>query len=246
MFIETALEALFPSNIYCISCGSLIDRTRRYALCDQCIEHFHWLGKKTCGKCGKILAETYRHALCYDCRQYSHIFDRGYTCVTYGFYERDLMMDYKYRGKAYIGKKLGDILYDRISLEGLTVDYIVPVPMYKKKEQKRGYNQAALMAKRLGRRMETPYVKGMLVRQRDTKPMRGLNPAQRFENLQDAFAISPNNSYNIEGKRILLIDDIYTTGSTADACADALRKGGVGQVFVLSFAAGGNRRPEVK
>lgn len=243
MLIEKALDALFPSNIYCISCGNLIDRSRPYAICDHCAEKFHWLGKNTCAKCGKIVSKDYKHDLCYDCRQFDHIFEKGYTCVEYGLYERGLMMDYKYKGKAYIGRKLGDILYDRISLEALTIDFIVPVPMYKKKEQKRGYNQAALMAKQLGRRMGVPCIQELLVRTRDTIPMKGLGSLERQENLRGAFDISAVKQYDIKKKNILLIDDIYTTGSTADACSDVLCRAGAADIFLLSFAAGANRRP---
>lgn len=243
--IEKGMELLFPSNIYCISCGSIIDQTRRYALCDHCIEKFHWVGEKTCARCGKVLQAEYRHELCYDCRLYGHDFDRGYTCTLYGTYERNLMMDYKYRGKSHIGRKLGDMLYDRMSLEEEPdMDFVVPVPIHEKKRRERGYNQAEVMAHRLAQRMQLPCLSHLLVRCRQTAPMRGLNPVQRQENLLGAFAISPKNRYNVSGKTILVVDDIYTTGSTADACSRILKQAGAGKVLVLSFAAGANVPPK--
>ena len=90
---EKAMEWIYPSNIYCISCGSIIDNSRDYALCDSCMQRFHWLGEKTCQKCGKILSPDYRNPLCWDCRTFDHEFDRGFTCVQYGLYERGLLMD---------------------------------------------------------------------------------------------------------------------------------------------------------
>jgi len=114
---EKFWEFIFPSNIYCICCESVIDRTRPYALCDRCVQKFHWMGKKTCRKCGKILEEGYVHEWCIDCRNMDHLFVKGFTCARYGLYERVLMMDYKYHDKAWIGRKVGDILTDRMSLE---------------------------------------------------------------------------------------------------------------------------------
>lgn len=242
--IDKGLELLYPSNIYCISCGSIIDGTRPYALCDECVEKFHWLGKKTCRKCGKILDEGYRHDLCWDCRTYGHAFDRGYTCVQYGLYERGVLLDYKYKGKSYIGRKLGDILYDRMCLEEQSFDLIAPVPMFGKKQAKRGFNQAAVMAARLALRMEVPYAANLLVRCRKTVPMKGLGAFERQQNLEGAFALAPQNRYTTEGRRILLVDDIYTTGSTMDACSRVLRKAGAAEIHVLSFACGANKAPK--
>lgn len=241
---EKAMEWIYPSNIYCISCGSIIDNSRDYALCDSCMQRFHWLGEKTCQKCGKILSPDYRNPLCWDCRTFDHEFDRGFTCVQYGLYERGLLMDYKYRGKAYIGRKLGDVLYDRMSLEEETFDLLVPVPMHRKKQARRGYNQADIMARRMSRRSGIPCAPGLLQRRRETLPMKGLGPFERYENLRGSFSVSPQNHYPIEGKRILLIDDIYTTGSTADACSLALREAGAGRVCVVSFACGANIPPK--
>lgn len=241
--IEKGLEALYPSNIYCISCGSIIDKTRDYALCDACMETFHWLGQKTCGKCGKILPEDYRHELCYDCRTFGHDFDRGFTCVQYGLYERGVLMDYKYKGKSYIGRKLGDILYDRMSLEAADFDLVVPVPMYRKKQNQRGYNQAAVMARRFAQRRQKPCAAELLQRTRKTPPMKGLGAFERHENLKGAIAVSRDNPYSLEGRRILLIDDIYTTGSTLDECSRVLREAGASRVYVLTFACGTNRKP---
>ncbi|MEG0830232.1 MAG: ComF family protein [Anaerovoracaceae bacterium] len=241
--IEKGLEVIYPSNIYCIGCGSVIDKTRYYALCDKCIEKFHWVGKKTCDKCGKILNEEYSNDLCYDCRMFKHSFEKGYTCVQYGLYERQLIMDYKNKNKAYMGKKIGDILYDRIRLEGVKVHGIIPVPMHRKKQEERGYNQTALMARQLAKRMELPFLWDVLLRTKYTQPMKGLGSIQREENLKDAFEIKLGLSKKIEGKAILLVDDIYTTGSTMDACSKVLLKSGAEKIIALSFAAGGNRKP---
>lgn len=243
--LEKVLEAIYPSNIYCISCGSMIDNSRDYALCDSCVRQFHWAGARTCEKCGKILAEDYRNRLCYDCRIFTHDFDKGFTCVQYGLLERGVLMDYKYRGKSYIGRKLGDVLYDRMETEDIVYDLIVPVPMHEKRQVSRGYNQARIMAARLAQRKGVTCVPDLLKRTRETTAMKNLNSFDRHENLKNAFAVSEKSYYTVSGKRVLLVDDIYTTGSTMDACSRVLREAGADKVYGLTFACGANAPPKI-
>lgn len=236
-------EAVFPSNIYCICCGSLIDGSRAYSLCDKCIREFHWITGRTCEKCGKALPETYRGRLCYDCMGTTHYFTKGYSCLTYGLHEREVLLDYKYNGKGYLAKKLGDMLYDRISCEDLHVDLIIPVPISAGRERKRGYNQAALMSRRLSLRWDVPWDRKILLRKKETPLLRSLNPSQRRQALAGAFAVSSAAAYKLKGRAVLLIDDIYTTGATADACSKTLLEAGAKEVYFLSLASGGNRKP---
>lgn len=243
--MEKLLEVVYPSGIYCISCGSMIDDSRDYALCDTCMERFHWVGEKTCEKCGKILADDYRHRLCWDCRTFPHEFDKGFTCVQYGLLERGVLMDYKYKGRSYIGHKLGEIMYDRMEIEDVQYDLIVPVPMHEKRLASRGYNQAQVMAKTLAAKKGVPCASELLVRRRETAAMKGLGSFDRYENLKNAFAVSAKNHYTISGKRILLVDDIYTTGSTLDACSSVLKEAGAAAVYALTFACGDNIPPKV-
>ena len=237
---ETLAEAVFPSNIYCIFCGALIDSSRMYSLCDECIRKFHWITGRTCEKCGKALPDTYHGSLCYDCMQHSHCFVKGFSCLTYGMYEREVLMDYKYNGKGYIGRKFGDILYDRISCENIQIDVIIPVPISRERMRKRGYNQSSVMSQQLALRMEVPFDDKSLVRIKNTHMLRSLDPAERKLVLEGAFAYSEGNVPDLCGKRVLLIDDIMTTGATADACSKVLLDAGAESVIFLSLASGGN------
>lgn len=241
--LERFWEWIFPSNLYCICCGSIIDNTRTYGLCDRCVRKFHWLDKKTCVKCGKILEDGYTHEKCVDCRTMDHRFIKGYTCARYGLYERILMMEYKYKDKAWIGRKVGDILADRIKDEGLAPDLVVPVPIHKTREARRGYNQVDIMARIFAARMGWPVDNRTLVRTKNTLPMRNLGVPERVANVEDAFALRPGRAQNVVNKSILLIDDIYTTGSTADSCAKTLLEGGAREIRLLTFAAGSNVIP---
>lgn len=238
--LKSLAEWIYPSNIYCISCNAIIDQTRPYALCDTCIRSMKWANEKTCSKCGKILQEGYLARLCTDCRTLDHAFERGFACVEYGGAERDLIHHFKYKDKGYYGRKLAEIMADRIAVEEINFDMILPVPMYKKKEKQRGYNQAAILALFLSRIMEVPYGKGILKRIADTAPMSHLGAEERRRNLEDAFEIDSRRQGALQGKNLLLIDDVYTTGSTTDACTQVLMEAGAEKVYILVFAAGAN------
>lgn len=241
--LDALWEMLFPSNIYCICCGSVIDSTRPYALCDRCVQKFHWMGKKTCGKCGKILEEDYLHPWCADCRNTEHLFVKGFTCTRYGLYERVMMMDYKYHDKAWIGRKLGDILADRMHVEPFRPDLVAPVPIHPRREAKRGYNQVTLMAAHFAASTGLPLDARTLIRTKDTLPMRNLGAAERIANVSGAFDLRTGGQAALLNKTVLLIDDIYTTGSTADSCTKTLLAGGAKEVWLLTFAAGSNVIP---
>lgn len=231
---------VYPSNIYCISCDAIIDNTRPYALCDTCIRTLKWANEKTCEKCGKILQDGYLGHICTDCRALEHVFERCFACVEYGLAERDLIHRFKYKDKGYYGRKLAEIMADRISAEEINFDMILPVPMYKKKEKERGYNQAAVLALFLSRIIDVSYGKGVLKRVFDTEPMSHLGADARRRNLEGAFSIDKRRRDALRGKTLLLVDDVYTTGTTADSCAEVLMEAGAKKVYVLVFAAGAN------
>ena len=254
-------EAVFPSGIYCIVCGALIDRTRMYGLCDECIRKLHWINGRTCSKCGKALPDQYRGELCYDCMELEHFFTRGFSCLTYGFYERQIMMDIKYHGKGYLAVKMGDVLFDRMEAlieaaveRGIKpFDLLIPVPVSEGRRRKRGYNQAELMTGQLMKRWREAFGKNperlplhernVLRRSHETQMLRSMNPAERRLALKGAFEVKSHKSETVCGKTILLVDDIYTTGATADACSRALLEAGAEAVYLLTLCSGGNRRP---
>ena len=240
MEIKNLLELLFPSNIYCIACGGIIDASRAYSLCDKCVREFHWANGRTCEKCGKILQDSYIHGVCTDCRDSERAFEKGYACVMYGLHERGLLLSFKYGGKTYIGAKIADAMADRLKHEDLEIDLVMPVPMHRSKEMRRGYNQAGIIASQLAKKLSLPYSAKLLLRTGNTAAMSRLAPEERRMNMENAFSVKEGVKKHIAGKRILLVDDIYTTGSTADACSRALVCSGARSVRVVSFAAGAN------
>ncbi len=239
-FGEGFLDLIYPSNIYCISCGNIIDDSRPYALCDVCVRSLKWANGRTCGRCGKILQEDYGPELCTDCISGEHVFEKGYTCVEYGPAERELILRFKYKDQAYLGRKMAEIMYDRIRAEEPGADLILPVPMFGRKERLRGYNQAAVLAASLAGLMGIPYDKKLLIRAVETEAMSRLGALGRRRNIREVFSIPCYKREKLAGKTVLLVDDIYTTGSTADACAAALLAAGASRICVFTFAAGAN------
>ncbi|MCL1809082.1 MAG: ComF family protein [Clostridiales bacterium] len=240
MIAKKVLELLFPSNIYCISCGSIIDNSRIYSLCDSCMGLFHWANGRTCKKCGKIVQENYPHDTCTDCRENHRYFEKGYTCVQYGIYERELLLAFKYGGKTFIGEKIADAMADKLKMENFETDMVTPVPMHERKQKKRGYNQAAIIARQLAQKLPAPYAGKLLLRTGNTAAMSKLSAEERRMNIENAFSIARGAEGRIKGKRILLVDDIYTTGSTADACSRTLLDAGAAEIRIATFAAGTN------
>jgi len=201
---------------------------------------FHWATGRTCEKCGKILQDDYIHNVCADCRETERFFKKGYTCVQYGIKERKLLLSFKYGGKLFIGEKIAEAMADRLRDENIKADIIIPVPMNRKKQKKRGYNQAEIISGFLSKKTEIPYSAKLLTRTEDTAAMSKLAPAERRMNMEGAFSVPFNAAKKLNGKSILLVDDIYTTGSTADACSKSLMESGACEVCVVTFAAGAN------
>lgn len=265
-------RTIFPTDIYCICCGSIIDSTRAYSLCDSCIEKFQWIGTDACSKCGKPLGKDDRRDLCFDCRTKVHYFDKGHTCCLYDLYARAVVMDLKYRDKSYLGRIVGEIMADRMKAEigagnsndvpdkepamlKRKYDLVIPVPVSPERMEERGYNQAAIIAAEFAEKTGIVMDGEFLVREDRKMAMKDLNAMQRRLNVKDAFSVTEHgkelldHSYGdcddvkTNAKNILLIDDIYTTGSTVDECARVLKEAGAGRVDVLTFAAGANRVP---
>ncbi|MBR2736687.1 MAG: ComF family protein [Firmicutes bacterium] len=240
--LEKACSLIYPADIYCLSCGKAIDPGHVYSLCEDCLNEIVWADRRNCRICGKPLESWYPAELCSECLVMPRSFERGVTCFLYREGGRRMIMDLKYHGKQYIARVLGRILADRILFEGLDFDLCVHVPMYKKKEQERGYDQAELIARFTAKNLEKSFYPGILVRTRATAPMNSLTAVERKRNLRDAFTVREEARERIQGRSVLLIDDIYTTGATMNECASELKKAGAAHVWIASIASGRNQR----
>ena len=203
-------------------------------ICLSCLKSLKPINDPFCEKCGKKVNAGIR--FCTDCGKVKHAFVRSRGAFEYGPLSK-AMYRYKYLGRREYADIFADLTYSQLAdyIHGVRPDIIAAVPVSKKKLLKRGYNQAAEVAKRLAGLSGIPFESGALCRVRDTSPMKLLSPSERQKNLKNAFTGGQNV---VKSKRILLVDDIYTTGSTMDECSRALLEAGAESVYGLSIASG--------
>lgn len=239
------MELLYPSSLYCLCCGKYTDGSRSYSLCDHCISRMDFAMREFVLPAAGEAAGAQRDEDGRAAAAAGQTGGLGLSAMGYGLYERQLIFALKYSGKTYVARHIAAILFDclkkRLAESGdcpwLRADVIVPVPLHAEKQRLRGFNQAERIAFHLSRQTGIPLADGVLLRVRNTRPQRALSAEERKNNMEGAFALSAQRTAAVKGKRVLLIDDIFTTGATAAACAEALRKGGAARVDFLALAA---------
>lgn len=230
---EFVKNLLFPRR--CPLCDQVIPMDR--LVCETCSGKLPYLREPLCKKCGKSLGDV-RQEYCRDCIRKKHTFLAGRAVFAYEGRMKESLYRFKYSNRreysAFYAKEAAKVRGDWIRRCG--VEAIIPVPLHRKRRQKRGYNQAEVFARELGERMDLPVCANLVSRVKNTRPQKELNQAERQKNLKKAFII---NRSIVQLNRVLLVDDIYTTGSTVDAVAQALRDAGVKEVYVLCISIGG-------
>ena len=206
-------------------------------ICPECKEKLRLVRQPVCYLCGKPLSDGSRE-YCHNCEKRKPSFEKGLSWAEYtSFYVRRMMGEAKYRGNCQILDYPCLDLVNRHKNEILSwhANALVPVPVHEEKRLVRGYNQAAEIAYRLSSHLSIPVDEGALVRTENTKAQKDLSEQLRFENLLRAFQV-PDHS--VIHDTVILVDDIYTTGSTAECCTRALLSSGVRKVYVLTLSIG--------
>jgi len=223
-FKDIILDLLFPPQ--CIGCGS-----KGSFLCSSCERSLLRLNPPFCEKCGKPLI---RGSLCPTCFKQPLAAIDG---IRSPFLFRDLVREaihyFKYRNYKVLARPLGQLLADYLASNPLPVDVLVPVPLHPKRLRQRGYNQSSLLAMEIGRILSLPVVKDSLVRAQNTPSQINLRAEERRKNVQGAFKCRDER---LRGRKVILIDDVCTTGATLDACAKALKDIGATSVWGLTLA----------
>jgi ComF family protein len=199
-------------------------------LCETCLQEIEFIRPPFCPLCGQ---PTRTSRLCPSCERTPPRVD-GIRAV--GYLEGTLQTAihrFKYSNVRPLAAPLGKLAGEYLTGSGIPADVVHPVPLHSRRLRERGYNQAALLAKEIGASVGLPMIGGVLLRTKSTVPQVGLNAAQRRENVQDAFQCADRS---LTGRRVLLVDDVCTTGATLDACSDALREGGAKLVWGLVLA----------
>ncbi len=218
----------------CAGCAEIIDEVDGF--CPTCWMTLEWLGTGGCEHCGMPLEAT-DAVRCGRCLAAPPPLDRMRAAVAYGPLARAIALKLKYGRKIALARTMARYV---APLRGATGDAIlVPVPLHRRRLWWRGFNQSGLIAKQLGAQWDMPVDQHLLRRTQPTPPLKGMNETQRQRAVKGAFVAMEGRMIQgrgIAGRTIILIDDVLTTGSTAAACAKALRKAGAGRVELISWA----------
>lgn len=216
------ISIIFPRT--CSLCGTTLQLSSKQNICNNCFEKIPKLEGLICHKCSLPLPDG--GATCSDCKNNKDIyFEVLKAPYTYSNQMKKLIKKLKYSRKTFLAKDLSLPLAEFIKKENIDkdTDVVIPVPMHWFKKWKRGYNQAEFLADGVAQIIDKPMYNA-LIRTKYTKPQFNLKKQERHENMESMFDIDKKYIDIIKGKRILLIDDIATTCSTANQCAKVLKK----------------------
>ena len=231
-FGENILDILCPRT--CPMCDKIISRHEN--ICTTCHSKLVYIHEPKCKKCGKELRDETKE-YCADCSVKKHYFKLNVAVFEYSDMVSKSLYKFKYHNRGNYSRFYVEAIAKHCAndIRRWNPDVIVPVPIHYKKRIKRGYNQAALIARELGKEINIYVDEKYLYRVVNTRPMKELNKTTRKKNVENAFKIYKNV---VKYKKIILVDDIYTTGSTLDACAKALLGAGASEVFCICMSVG--------
>lgn len=227
---NSLIDLIFPPR--CVVCKKFSNDP----LCGDCLSKVKYIDPLVCKVCGEPHNSRFEGNFCHDCYQKKTPFDIARSITVYEGVMKEAIHEFKFNNKRTLSVPLGKIMIDYLKNNkeiGVSdVDIIIPVPLSRKKQRAREYDQAELLAEELSKYNGIELDIGSLKRTRETIPQFKLSRKERLVNLKEAFSALST----VEGKNILLVDDIYTTGSTAKEASIALKKAGAGKVYVLTLA----------
>ena len=213
----------------CAGCGQIVGDDLE--LCVTCWQSLSFLTGEGCERCGMPIAAT--HAICAPCLAQAPDHDGAYASVAYGEIARNVALKLKHGRRIGLARLVARLIARRLPDEpGL----LMPVPLHRWRIWRRGFNQSALIARHLAEATGLSMQLNTLQRTKSTPMLRGANARERNQIVRGAFSILPGNKSRVKGRTIFLIDDVYTSGATANACARALKRAGAQKVFVLCWA----------
>ncbi|HET8913433.1 MAG TPA: ComF family protein [Ktedonobacteraceae bacterium] len=237
--LQRSLDLLFPPR--CIGCGS-----SGKLLCEHCIAGIQPPPGPRCQHCSSPLEEGTNPPLCQNCQRRSSNLASIHAISTYQGILRSAIHALKYEGQTRLAQPLGQMLAQELQgcYQPGEIDLLMPVPLHAQRLRERGYNHSLLLALFCAEACGLPIDQASLVREKPTTAQVGLKVTERLQNVQDAFTclIDQAIARGARGKTLLLIDDVYTTGATLEACASALKACGVSNVHGLVLACAGRRQ----
>jgi ComF family protein len=213
----------------CAGCGCIVADV--HSFCTECWTEVEFLGETGCVTCGLPLQATEAQT-CGICLAKPPRIARTRAAVAYDDLSRSLAIRLKYGRKVAIARTMARYMAPLVAHSPEPI--LVPVPLHRSRLWQRGFNQSALVARELSRRLKVPADSLALCRSRRTPPLKGMSPLQRRKTVAGAFEV--RNKAAVAGKTVILIDDVLTTGSTAEACARTLQRAGAARVELITWA----------
>lgn len=235
---DSLASVIFPAP--CRICERVLDTARRVPVCAECLGSFNPIVAALCTCCGRPLispqVETASAVLCRLCRAQTYAFSIARSYAAYNSPMVRAILLLKHEGVVPLGAWMAARIAELAAREpsSFLCDAIVPVPLHRVRRRERGYNQAELIARPLARRMGLPLRSNFLARIKPRPEALQLTRRQRWDTVRGAFAV-PSHA-KVDKLRILLIDDVMTTGATLDACSRALLRAGAAEVAALTVA----------
>ena len=235
------LSAVFVDEYNCVVCDRELPVLTRYCICNKCYSLLEVIGDRVCLKCGRMMVSEGDY--CLDCQNREMEFDRAFSPLAYNGAAVALVTKLKFHGRRYLAKSMAKWMTDRFLEEELAADLVIPVPLHPNRQKERGYNQSELLAEGIAEGLRLPLDLTSLYREKDTLASSSLQGGRtaREENMKDAFKMRAPAA--VKGKTVLLVDDVLTTGTTANQAAKVLKGAGAKAVYVLTFASTGEKPP---
>lgn len=236
-FWESFLELIYPEKNICCICDEYDIAIGDKYICADCEDKIKKIQPPYCIKCSRPINYSSSTELCPDCISYEKLFQESRSPFIYEGIIKKGIYNLKYYNKPYFFRFFGNELLQYMKENNYNnFDYILPVPLHSSKLKSRGYNQSELIAKYIAKKLNIPFVDGIR-RIKETSKQSGKSKIDRRKSLENAFEIKKSRKYYILKKsNVLLVDDVYTTGSTVNECTKALLEYGVNKVYVITIA----------
>lgn len=236
-WLKRGIDLVYPRN--CQVCATPLEETEPGVICPRCLGGAKYIEPPFCERCSLPFDGVVTGAFaCGYCQDLKFHFVRAVAACRAEGIVRDSIHRFKYNREMYYERHLTDWLIKgaRERIDWTQVDAIVPVPLHPRKRREREFNQAEHLAAALQREFGKPVDQRTLRRVKDTTTQTALGAEERRNNLRDAFGVRDPAAF--KGKRLVLVDDVFTTGATMDSCARTLRKAGAEEVIALAVARG--------
>ncbi len=236
--ISNIINLFYPAS--CEVCGKKSDLSDEY-LCKECVEKIRKRTPPFCIKCGRQLKTSPQiQETCSDCRKDNLYFDKAISVFHYDDILKKLVHDFKYKKIASLVKEFSAFIVDFMDEHNIAKesDLVLSIPMHPSRLFKREINPSHILAKNIAKKLKLQYSENLLKKTKNTPPQSKLNRLERLENIKHSFSLKDDGKLDLNGKNILLVDDLFTTGSTVNECSKILKEARSNRVEVITLARG--------